>query len=120
MIGEYTRERPPPDLIADLMHGAAGRPYPHSSIAPSHAPRHSSRSPLAEPRQRTAQVRDLDAAAVTNPAARERLPDRLADPLENRLRARLANPTPATTSIAAETGVRSRRTTRPIVIGSSP
>ena len=86
MIGDHTRERPPPDL----MRGAAGRPYPHSSIAPSRAPRHSSRRPPAEPRQRTAHVRDLDAAAVTDPAVRERLLDRLADPVENRPRARLA------------------------------
>ena len=33
MIGDHTRDRPPPDLIADLMHGAAGRAHPHSSIA---------------------------------------------------------------------------------------
>ncbi len=87
MISDHIPERPPPDL----MRGAAGRPYPHSSIAPPAPPWHSSRRPPAEPRQRTAHVRDLDAAAVTDPAfVRERLLDRLADPVENRPRARLA------------------------------
>jgi hypothetical protein len=91
MIGDHTRERPPPHLIADLMHGASGRCTCTAVSAPSRAPRHSSHSVLAERRQRTTQEPgDLDAAAVTDPAVRERLRDRLADPLDSHPRARLA------------------------------
>ena len=72
-IVDPTRERSPPALVADLIHQATGRVHPRNTITSSRAPRASSRGPLAEPRQRDAQ---LDAALITDLA----VPDRLADP----------------------------------------
>ena len=77
-----TRRRAPvPDLIADLIRGAAWRVHPSEHRPPPLLGGAQAAGPLAGPRHRAAQVPgDLDAAPVTDLAVHECLADRLAEP----------------------------------------